>query len=60
MGRPFIISGCTTVQGFDLEDELHKHVVEARSEARARGKHIKSSSEIIRLWSTAAKQLILS
>lgn len=49
MGRPFIIPGFTTVPGFDLEYELHKHVVEASSEARAQGKHVKSWSEIIRL-----------
>lgn len=38
----------TTVPGFDLEDELHKHEVEASSEARAHGKHAEWS-EIIRL-----------
>lgn len=49
-----MISGCTSVQGFDLEDGLDKHVVEASSEARAWGKHIKIS-EIIRLLEHCSK-----
>lgn len=45
MGSPFIIPGFTAVPGFDLEDELQKHVVEASGEARAQSKHVKSWSE---------------
>lgn len=54
MGGPFIISGCATVQSFDLEGELHKHIVEASGETSAWGKHIAGMTSLD-FWNTTAK-----